>query len=315
MNDVAVYDFDVQQPMQHELAQPVRQNYDNVRIFTAVVLAGSRHADDAVASMFDQPYKALVPIEGAPMISRVVAALRASRSIRRILVVFDDADVLKATCPDLMDPKQLVPVEVLPCADTICGSVAAALEETEGAWPYLVTTADHALLTPTMVDRFCTEARYSAGVSIGLVERRHIEAQHEGSKRTYLPFRGEGFSGANLFAFMGPEAAAAIAFWKRIENERKKPWKLFAAFGFRNLAGLLFRRFTVEQAFERASRTLGVQATAVKLPFAEAAIDVDSPADYHQVSNILSKRRSTIDTFRHNLELELSGSKAMAAAE
>lgn len=313
---MAMYDFGaLDHPIHDQVTHQPRQNYDTSRIFTAVVLAGTRCSHDPVASMFGETYKALVAIDGQPMLARVVEALKNSRSVRRIVVVFDDADALQTACPDLVSAAADIPVTLTGCRATICDSVVGALEQAGAHWPYIVTTADHALLTATMVDRFCNEARKSRGLAIGLVERRHIEAHHPGSKRTYLPFRGEGYSGANLFAFMSKDAVPVINFWKRIERERKKPWKLFAAFGWRNLAGLLFKRFNIDQAFERASKMLGVQAVPVKLPFAEAAIDVDSPQDYAQVTDILERRRKTLATLRKSLDLELASRGHAVPAE
>ena len=41
----------------------------------------------------------------------------------------------------------------------------------------------------------------------------------------------------------------------------------------------------------RVSRVLGCEARAIALPFAEAAIDVDKPADLALVETILARRR------------------------
>ncbi len=139
-------------------------------------------------------------------------------------------------------------------------------------------------------------------LSVGFVEKKYLDAAHPGSKRTYLPFRETQLSGANLFAFTNAGAVPVLNFWRQIEMKRKKPWQLFKAFGYRNLFGLLFKRYTVDEAFERASAVLGVEARAVRLPFAEAAIDVDTPKDYHQVTQILKERRATPGAFEGTLQ-------------
>jgi len=262
-------------------------------VYTAVVLAGSRRANDPVAALFDQQYKALVPIAGTTMILRVINALALADSIRDIVVVFDDRDELFRLCPELDEISKRKRVSVVPCGPTICGSIAGAIERSGESWPYMVTTADHALLTSEMVDRFCSRALGSCDVAVGLVEKAYLDATYPNSKRTYLPFRGNKYSGSNLFAFLDVEALKAISFWKRVEQERKNPWKLFAAFGWGSLLGFLLKRFTLEQAFERASKRLGVVAKAITMPYAEAAIDVDSAKDYAQVSEILAKRTDT----------------------
>lgn len=258
--------------------------------FTAIILAGSRSVEDPVASVFGEKYKALVPICGKPMIARVVEALLGSSCVRRIVIVFDCEESLFKSCPEFKSSEGDVEIEVINCSSSICSSVGNVIEKTGSEWPYLVTTADHALLTPEMVHNFCAGAMHNSDLAIGLVERKYLEEKHPGSKRTYLPFKDTQLSGANLFAFTNPNAVKALAFWKRIEQDRKKPWKLFAAFGWLNLFGLLLKRYTVDQAFVRASKRIDIEVRAVRLPFAEAAIDVDSPKDYVQVTEILENR-------------------------
>ncbi|MFC3051052.1 nucleotidyltransferase family protein [Kordiimonas pumila] len=259
--------------------------------FTAVILAGTRCNNDPVASVFGHQYKALVPIYGQAMISRVVGALRQSPYIKRIVIVFDCPVSLYESCPELKEYSGTIDIKVVPCAKSICESLTSALQAADDMWPYLVTTADHALLTPAMVDEFCQKALWlKSDMAVGLVEKKYLDREHPQSKRTYLPFKGSKLSGANLFAFMGPTSFKAIRFWQSIEKERKKPWKLFSAFGWSNLAALICKRCTVDEAFERASNRLGVDARAIRLPFAEAAIDVDSRSDFLQVEKILALR-------------------------
>lgn len=261
-----------------------------VGAFTAVILAGSRNIHDKVASLFGAHFKALVSIDGKPMVLHPLRALMASSSVRRIVIIFDDEDLLYRQCPELEALSKQIDITVVPCRPTICGSVIQALEATDCTWPYLLTTADHALLTAEMVDYFCNNALDQSDLAVGLVERTVIEESHPTTKRTYLSFNDNELSGANLFAFMGEEAMNGIRLWKSIEQERKKPWKLFAAFGLVSFFGFLTKRFSVAEAFERASIRIGAKARAVKLPFAEAAIDVDSPKDYAHVSSILESR-------------------------
>lgn len=298
MNEIAMFEFEAKtSPDWSGTVRPSMSGNRDNRDFTAIILAGTRRVDDPVAALIGGQYKALVPICGEAMVSRVAKALAFSGSVKRIVIVFDEPELLFGACPTLQDEVGDVAIEVLPCADSICCSVGSAIAAANASWPYLVTTADHALLTPEMVNKFCADARAQSGLAVGFVERAYLEAAHPGSKRTYLPFKETQLSGANLFAFMSSEALPVLDFWRAIEQKRKKPWQLFKAFGYRNLFGLLFKRFTVDQAFERASQVLGVSANAVRLPFAEAAIDVDTALDYEQVSQILRLREQASPAF------------------
>ena len=87
-----------------------------------------------------------------------------------------------------------------------------------------------------------------------------------------------------------PEARRVAAFWIRAEQFRKRPWRLVAALG--PMAVLLFGlgRLDLDAAFARISRAAQARVRPVRLPFPEAAIDVDRPADLALVSRILSQR-------------------------
>ncbi len=258
--------------------------------YTAILLAGKRSGNDPVASIFGLEYKALVPLVGRPMIAYALDALRAAKSIGDIHVVFDGEEELFNSSSKLKAELDAANVKVVATAKSICESIIGAIDKTGANFPYLVTTADHALLIPEVVDYFCERAENLKGLGAGFVEERYIKAMHPDSKRTYLPFRDTNLSGANLFAFNSKESTRILEFWKSVENERKRPWKLAKAFGIWNMVGLMLRSFTVDSAFKRASKALGAETVAIKLPFAEAAIDVDSPRDYMQVTKILEAR-------------------------
>ena len=52
-------------------------------------------------------------------------------------------------------------------------------------------------------------------------------------------------------------------------------------------------RLDLDAAFDRVSRAAKARVRPVRLPFPEAAIDVDRPADLALVSRILSRREAT----------------------
>jgi GTP:adenosylcobinamide-phosphate guanylyltransferase len=154
----------------------------------------------------------------------------------------------------------------------------------------LVVTADHALLTAEMVEHFAAHASGDADVLVAVVTAAVIRAHYPESTRTYIKLRDDWVSGANLFAFLTPEAKRAAEFWGRAERFRKQPWRLVAAFGPLALLLFLSRRLDLEAALERVSRAMGVRARAIRMPWAEAAIDVDRPSDLELVNQILKER-------------------------
>jgi len=256
--------------------------------WTAILLAGQRPGVDPLAAHFGQTWKALVAVGGEPMLSRVARTLLACPQIGRIVILAQDPEAL-LTHPGTRWLERERRVTLMPSQASISNSVAVAAGSLAAPWPVLVTTADHPLLTPAMVDSFLAGVG-DADLAAGLVERRTLLAAHPDNRRTWLPFRGGAYSGANLFALTGAVTQNALDLWATVERDRKKGWKLFAAFGPWLLMRTLLRTLTVEAAFAAAGRRLGLVARPVVLPQAEAAIDVDKPADHALAESILSQR-------------------------
>jgi GTP:adenosylcobinamide-phosphate guanylyltransferase len=259
--------------------------------FTALVLAGSRGPDDPVAKACGVRHKCLAPVAGVPMVARVVEALAACPSVGRIAVALDDPTLVDQL-PSLRVLVTAGRCALLATAATPSLSVQRALDELTDPLPLLVTTGDHPLLTPAIVERFCTAAQDTGAAFVaGLTPASVIRQAYPDAQRTYLRFREERYSGANLFAILAPEGRRAVAFWRRVEQERKRPWRLVRAFGWRPLLAYLLGRLTLDEAIARASAVIGVRLAAVVVPHAEAAIDVDKPADLELAETILAGRR------------------------
>ncbi|MEM9600744.1 MAG: GTP--adenosylcobinamide-phosphate guanylyltransferase, partial [Pseudomonadota bacterium] len=175
-----------------------------------------------------------------------------------------------------------------------CGPAdSAMIAAGEGSFPVLLTTCDHALLTADMVRDFLAGAEASgADFAVGLASRDTIQAQYPDTKRTYMVFRDAAVSGCNLFYIRNEAGLAAIAFWRDAQHLRKKPLKLAMKIGTRITLRYALRRLTLDGAFAYASQRIGASAAPVLLAHAEAAIDVDSPADLALVESILMRREA-----------------------
>ena len=194
--------------------------------FTALVLAGSRSPDDPVARARGVAHKCLAPVAGVPMLVRVVLTLAGSPSVGRIKVALEDPALIENLAA-LRALREAGRCAALPTGATPSLSVLRALDELADPLPWLVVTGDHPLLTAAMVEHFCAAARATgADLAAGLTPASAIRAAYPEAQRTYLRFRDEHYSGANLYALLGPEARRAIAFWRRAELERKRPWRL-----------------------------------------------------------------------------------------
>jgi GTP:adenosylcobinamide-phosphate guanylyltransferase len=259
--------------------------------FTALVLAGSRGPSDPVAASAGLSHKALVPIAGRPMLLRVLDTLRQSPRIGRIAVCLDRPE-LTAALPELQRLVDGGVILITPAGPTPSRSVLLGLERLGRPLPLLVTTGDHPLLTPAMVEHFLAAATgRGADVAVAVATESVVQRAYPETRRTYVRLADGGVTGCNLFAFLGQDASRAAEFWTKVERYRKQPWRLFAAAGPVSLALFLLGRLDLDQAIARLGRRLGITGLAVRMPFAEAAIDVDKPADRDLAERILGARR------------------------
>ncbi len=255
----------------------------------ALVLAGSRRAEqDAVARHAGVAHKCLAPVAGRPVLVRVLQALARTPLVGGVRVASDDPALRRIG--SLLAPGER-PAELTWVPPGVSPSETVATQFSETGPPLLVTTGDHALLSREILEAFLAGAlRRKADLCVGLVPESVLRNALPESRRTFLRFRGEGYSGANLFLLMGPAASRVIAFWQRVERERKRPWRLVRAFGVLPLLVYLLRLATLDQMLRLASERLDARVAAVPLEIPEAAVDVDKPADLELADRLLRRR-------------------------
>lgn len=254
----------------------------------ALVLAGRRRGDDPLAAAGGD-HKAFLDIAGKPMIARVVESLAATPGVGEILLAAPD-DVSEKLAARL-HPGLHARIRRLPAADSPAASALAALDANEPEKELLLAASDHPLLTPAMIDEFLAGARRDGvDAAAACVTRAVLETAYPGAPRTFIRLRNFAFSGANLFWFRGARARPLVAFWRRIEAERKNPARMARIIG--PGAGLLYLAgmLTKERALAMIEARTGVKAELVPLSAAEAAIDVDKPADLDLVRRIFAGR-------------------------
>jgi molybdopterin-guanine dinucleotide biosynthesis protein A len=261
--------------------------------FTALVLAGSRPGGDPLAHAAGVSHKALAPVAGVAMLTRVVGTLRATQAVRRVVICGIDRQALAAE-PQLLPFVDSGRLGLVTSRATPSASVLGAMEQLAPCTPLLVATADHPLLTAALVDDFCVRsARSGADVTVGLVPARLVHGAFPGVHRTTLPFRDGHYCSCNLFAFLTPQAQRAPAAWMQVEQHRKRPWRMVGALGVGVTLRFLLRRLTVEAVTDLASDRMGVRVRPIFLSQPEAGFDVDTAAQLGVAEAFLRKRERT----------------------
>ncbi len=241
----------------------------------AVILAGQRPGPDALCDHAGVAWKADIPVGGVPMLERVAKALREAEIAEPFTL---------SGYPNERDGFTRVEGGRGP-AD----SALMALEA--GAFPVLLTTCDHALLTADIVTEFVTAAQDTgADFCVGLATEAVVQARYPKTSRTYLRFADYAVSGCNLFYIANAKGLEAVRFWKTAQDFRKEPLKLArtvgVGIGLRYASG----RLTLSDAFTAVGNKLKLNASPVLLSQAEAAIDVDKPSDLELVERIVAAR-------------------------
>jgi CTP:molybdopterin cytidylyltransferase MocA len=258
--------------------------------FTAIILAGQRPGPDPVAEAARVACKSFAPIDGRPMVHRVLDALAAAKQVgTRILC--GPSQSLIALEPRLKARLDAGEVKWIDSHATPSLSTYHALQAFPDNRPVLVTTADHALLTPQVVDYFCEETRrLPCDVAVGLTAYDGVIAAFPETRRTGIKFKDGAYSGCNLFGFLNPRSDRAAQFWRQIEQERKKPLRMMRILGWRTIVRYLLGRISLDDGLEKLSNKMQISVRAVLLPFPQAAIDVDTVDDWHFVQSLAKKQ-------------------------
>lgn len=257
--------------------------------FAAIILAADREPHNPVAAAAGVSCKSMAPVAGTPMLFRVIEALAASGHIASQTLCGPPRPILERESA-LQQYVASGRVGWLESQASPSLSAFHAMASLPADVPLLLTTSDHALLAPEIVDHFCAEAgRTGFDVAAGVVRRETVTAAYPDTRRTAYRFRDGEYCSCNLFAFMTPRSRQVPQFWRRIEQQRKNPVKVINILGWMTVVRYLLGTLTLPQVLARLSRRLGCSAGVVVLPFPEASIDVDSADDWRYVERLAAR--------------------------
>ena len=248
----------------------------------AVVLAGGP-ADAISALQPGAPNKAFVEIGGRTLVERVLAALRGSARIARIVAV--------APPSTRAHPGVALADEQRPDGATITQSLRNGLAGFEPNRDVLIVASDLPVLTPAAVDDFVRRAvALNADVVYGCLEQRVHAAAFPTVPHTWARLRNGTFCGGGL-ASLKPRALPLLErFIERLGAARKHPARLASLFGWDVLLRYALGRLRVEDAEARAGAILGAPVRALISPFAETAVNVDRVSDVALAESLLRER-------------------------
>jgi len=247
----------------------------------AIVLAGDGKKG---AVQPDVENKALLMINGRPMVSYVMDALRNAPEIGRISITGPVSE-LKKYLGDKAD-------YYIEGGDSLFDNLNAGLKpfmEDEGV---LVVTSDIPMITGDMVSDFISRCLDKKGdLCYPIVDKALNDSRFPGVRRTYVKLREGTYTGGNI-VYINPSAVGRCEeFARKIIAYRKKPWKTGRMLGLRFLIGLFLGALTISSVEKRFSELLDIKASAIVLPYPEIGNDVDKPSDVEMVQHFFAAAR------------------------
>lgn len=247
------------------------------------VLAGERAAPGDVAQAEGVASKVLVDIGGEPMLLRVLEVLRRTFPDARGHLCGPDQEAL-SRLPGLEQEIRAGALGWSAGRSSPARSAEALVEQAFSAdhppAGLLLTTGDHPLLTPEILRQFVRDAAATdAEVVVGLTSYDAVQRAFPEGRRTALRFAGEACCGCNLFYFRSARGAAVLRFWRRLEQDRKRPHRMLRVLGLGVVLRYLLGRLSLDEALARLSDLTAVRVARVRVTDPDAAVDVDSLAD------------------------------------
>lgn len=260
--------------------------YDGARLRVIVLAGRTARGEDPLARRFGISHKCLVPLDGRPLVAHVLQTAAVHPAVESLAV-----SVEREAFDGLFDVLSQLPgrgiVKLVEARSNIVDSVLAAAEGWDGA--ILVTTADHALLTPASIDAMA-KALERHELAVALSPRAAVLAAQPGYAHPFHIFADGALASCNLYAAAGPEALAAAEVFRGGGRFAGNPWAVLRAFGVVNLVLLACRAIGLDDAMRRLSLRLGLRIAPVVLEDGTQAIDVDDEAGHALAEKLLRER-------------------------
>ena len=250
-------------------------------MFNALILAGTKEKGPLeIVENVDN--KALIMINGKPMIDYIVDALNNSENIDQIIVVGPEKELhpyIGKKVKKILNP-----------GNSILENMESGLNFFDSNDNLLLLTSDIPLITPEAIDEFlkiCTERK--AYIGYPLITKENIMKKYPETKRTYVTMKEGIFCGGNI-AFFKPE----VFFQQKnlieeLFENRKTTWKYIKILGLKFIFKFIFKTLTIEEVERRVTGILGYNSIAVMISHPEVMIDLDKLSDLELIRKYLER--------------------------
>lgn len=245
----------------------------------AIVLAGGLLTpEDPLFQSAPGGHRSLIPVAGKPMAQWIIDALTLASSVCSITVMGLEPDC------GLQSAK---PMDFLPDSggmfENIKNGILHAAEICPEQDKVIVASADVPAVRAEMVDWLINQIAEAPESLIyyNVIQKETMEARFPEAGRSYVRFRDVSVCGGDLNLIDRRLFTSEKPIWKELTENRKSPLRQAALLGLDNLLLVALHLVTLETAVKRVCSRLDIQATALRCPYAEMAMDADKP---HQLA-------------------------------
>lgn len=239
-----------------------------------VLIAGGRPApQDPLYDETQGKPKALLEIDGRPIVEFVLQALLEAQSIDRVVLVGLDSGTdlnLNQAADMIADQGGLV-------ANGLAG-LSRLQEDRPETRHVLFSSADIPAVNSFIVDDIVTACRpFDKAAYYFMVDRRTMEGSFPDSGRSFVSLKDMQVAGADMFIADARLAGDNPHLIHEMAAGRKRPWKLARIVGPGTLLALWLHRLTLAGIERRAERVIGRPVSVQLTAHAQLAMDVDKP--------------------------------------
>jgi NDP-sugar pyrophosphorylase family protein len=232
--------------------------------------------------------KALLEIDGKPMVQWVLDALSGSRRVDNVILIgLTEESGVTCSKPLTYLPNKISMIE------NILGGINKVLDINPSATRVLMVSSDIPAITSEMVDwEIDTTLPTDVDLCYSVIKREVVETRYPNSRRTYVKLKDVEVCGGDLNVLRTSVVSKNPEIWERLVATRKNPIKQAAIIGFDTLFLMMFRRLTLDEAANKLTARLKMTGRAVICPYAEIAMDVDKPNQLEMMRADLMERGS-----------------------
>jgi len=225
--------------------------------------------------------KAMLPIDGKPMIQWILDCLAATKGIDQVVLV-GLGDQFKVSYPRKLTRLQ-------DQGSMLSNMVTAAkylLENDSSGAQTIIMASDIPAVKPDMVEWMIKQIENKDhDITYTVVTKSVMEGRYPESNRSYVKLKDVVVCGGDVNAINIKTVNYDNPIWRDLIENRKNAFKQASLIGFDTLFLLMTRVFTLSQLEKRVCKRLGINGRLIISPYAETAMDVDKPGQLKMIES------------------------------